>query len=213
MNRITLAVVAVALLSLTALATSTPARAGEARTHDGFFLRLAPGFGSASAKIEDSGNSLEFSGSGSAGDLAIGGRVGNNLLLHATLWGWFVSGPKGELSVGGSGSASADFSGDLMMSAYGGGLTYYLMPSNFYFTGSIGMGTLSSEIEDPFKGDSDSGFAYTLGVGKEWWAGNSWGLGVAGGISYFSAKNKDIVISDQNWAGPSYSLSFSATFN
>ena len=212
MNKITRAVVALALLSLTALATSTPARAGEARTHDGFFLRLAPGFGSASAKIEDSGASLEFSGSGSDGDLAIGGRVGNNLLLHATLWGWFIDGPKGEAKAGG-GSVSQDVNGQLMMSAYGGGLTYYMMPTNLYFTGSIGMGTLSSQIEDPFKGDSDSGVAYTLGIGKEWWAGNSWGLGLAGSFSYFSAKNKDIVLSDQDWAGPSYGLRFSATFN
>jgi hypothetical protein len=211
MNKITRAVVALALLSLTALTSSTPARAGEARTHDGFFLRLAPGFGSASAKIED-GGSLEFSGSGSDGDLAIGGRVGNNLLLHATLWGWYVSGPKGELKVGGL-SDSADLNGELMMSAFGGGLTYYMMPTNLYFTGSIGMGTLSSQIEDPFKGDSDSGVAYTLGIGKEWWAGNSWGLGLAGSFSYFSAKNKDIILSDKNWAGPSYGLRFSATFN
>ena len=212
MNRITHAVVALMLLSLAALASSTPVRAGEARTHDGFFLRLAPGFGSASAKIEDSGVSLEFSGSGTDGDLAIGGRVGNNLLLHATLWGWYVSDPKGELKAGG-GSASADFSGQLMMSAYGGGVTYYMMPTNLYFTGSIGMATLSSEIEDPFKGESDTGFAYTLGIGKEWWVGNSWGLGASGSFSYFSAKNKDIVLSDKNWAGPSYGLRLSATFN
>lgn len=212
MNRIMLAVVAVALVLLTAVATPTPARAGEARTHDGFFLRFAPGFGSASAKIEDSGNSLEFSGSGSEGDLAIGGRIGNNLLLHGTLWGWYMDGPKGELKGGGL-STSGDVNGKLMMSAYGVGLTYYMMPTNLYFTGSIGLSSLSSDLEDPFKGDSDSGYALTLGLGKEWWVGDAWGLGIAGGFNYFSAKNKDIVISNESWGGPSYSLRFSATFN
>jgi hypothetical protein len=199
-------------LLLTAGVPATAAHAGEARTHDGFFLRLAPGLGTGSASIEDTGDKLEFSGGLSDGDIAIGGRVRENLLLHGTIWGWILSDPKGEAS-GPGGSLSADVQGSLYLSAFGGGLTYYLMPANVYFTGSLGYGALRSELEDPLKGDTDSGLAFTLGVGKEWWVGDAWGLGVAGGFSYLSAKNKDIVLSSESWSGLAYSLRFSATFN
>jgi len=213
MNRITSGVLALMLSSVTALTAATTACAGEARTHDGFFLRLAPGYGTGSASIEEAGAKLEFSGALANGEIAIGGRISDNLLLHGTMFGWIMSDPKGELSVSGVGSTSGDVSGELMMSGFGAGLTYYLMPANVYFTGSLGVGSLSSQLEDPFKGDSDSGFAFTLGIGKEWWVGDAWGLGFEGGLDYFSAKNKDIVISNESWSGPSYALRFSATFN
>ena len=192
---------------------ATSAAAGEARTHDGFFLRLAPGLGTGNAKIEDAGDKLDLSGGNSDGEIAIGGRVGKNLMLHGTMFGWIMSGPKADLTLSGLGSASTDLDGNLMLSGFGGGLTYYMMPTNLYVTGSLGMATLTSDLEDPFKGDSESGFAFTLGLGKEWWVGDAWGLGLAGAFTHFSAQDKDIVGSSENWSGPSYALRFSATFN
>jgi hypothetical protein len=217
MNKITRAVVAATLLM--AFASSTPARAGEARTHDGFFLRLSAGAGSASASLEDAslGFPAKFKISGVAGDadIAIGGRIGNNLLLHGTLFSWAAVDPDAEVSALGQ-SETNQVDGTATMSAFGGGLTYYLMPSNMYFTGSIGMATLDLNDSDNHL-SSDSGFAFTVGIGKEWWAGQAWGLGVAGGLTYFSAKEKDILSgvldSNESWSGPSYALRFSATFN
>lgn len=139
--------------------------------------------------------------------------MGTNLILHGTMFGWILSGPKAELTLSGIGSGSGDLDGNLMMSGFGGGLTYYVMPANLYFTGSAGMGTLTSDLEDPFKGESETGFAFTLGLGKEWWVGDAWGLGLSGAFTHFSAKDKDIVLSSESWAGPAYALRFSATFN
>jgi len=219
MNRITQAVVALMLLSMSILAASTPARAGEPRTHDGFFLRLSAGAGSASANLEDGslGFPADFKLSGVAGDadIAIGGRIGDNLLLHGTLFSWAVVDPDAEVSALGQ-SSTDQVNGSVTMSAIGGGLTYYVMPSNLYFTGSLGMSSLDL-TDNGNHLSSESGFAFTLGVGKEWWVGESWGLGVAGGFTYFTAKEKDILTgvldSNESWSGPSYALRFSATFN
>ena len=96
------------------------------------------------------------------------------------------------------------------MWALGGGLTYYMMPANIYFTGSLGMGKLSYEDDEGNDSDTDMGLALDLAIGKEWWVGNSWGLGVAGSMNYHSFGD-DVV--DENWEGISFGLRFSATMN
>ena len=213
MNKLRSGGVAMLLAFATLTSASGTSRAGEARTHDGFFLRLAPGIGTASAKIEEQGSTFEFSDGVSEGDVAVGGLIGRNLLLHGTLFGWIMSGPKAELSLSGVGSGSVDVSGSVYLSAVGGGLTYYVMPANLYFTGSIGMGRMVSELEDPFRGETENGLAFTLGLGKEWWVGDAWGLGVAGAFNYFSADDRNFVSDGNTWSGPSYAVRFSATFN
>lgn len=58
--------------------------------------------------------------------------------------------------------------------------------------------------------ETDPGFAFDATVGKEWWVGGSWGLGLAGSFGYHSIPD-DVV--DSNWKGPSFGLRFSATLN
>ena len=69
----------------------------------------------------------------------------------------------------------------------------------------------------PVVGEVHGTRAKCVDAGKEWWAGEAWGLGLAGGFTYFSAKEKDILSgvldSNESWSGPSYALRFSATFN
>ena len=177
------------------------ASAGLPRTHDGLMLRLSGGFGFDSTELED----LELSGTGFDGNFAIGGMVGTNLALHGTLWGWDVSDPDVEV-----GDIEGELQGNVSMWALGGGLTYYMMPTNIYFTGSLGMGKLNIEDEDGDDYDTDMGIALDLAVGKEWWVGNSWGLGVAGSMNYHSFSD-DVV--DENWEGISFGIRFSATMN
>ena len=197
------------LASVTGLTTAPPASAGEPRTHDGFFLRLAVGAGTASTKLEQGGQSLEFSGTSGGSDIAIGGVVAPNLALHATMFGWILEDPKGELT--GPLSGSNDLNGRVMMSAFGVGLTYYMMPANMYFTGSIGTGAVTFDLPQLNADEtSDNGFAFALGVGKEWWVGNSWGLGLSGNFMYNSSKDATV---SENWTGPAFDVRFSATFN
>ena len=196
------------LFALTLLGSGTGAAlAGAPRTHDGFFLRLSTGLGNASTKIDVTGASLEFSGLSGGADLAIGGMVQPNLALHGTIFGWTMSDPDAELTS----FPKETVSGTVMMSGFGGGVTYYMMPANVYFTGSVGMGSVRFDLPDLGADEtSETGIAYTVGLGKEWWVGQSWGLGLSGNFIYHSVPDKTI---DEKWAGPSFDLRFSATFN
>jgi hypothetical protein len=196
---------------LLALAAGSSAAGGQARTHDGFFLRLSTGFGWAKASIGDATGELEISGGAGDANLAVGGMVAPNLALHGTLWGWALDDPDGTLSVSGSGSSSGSFNGTLLMGAAGAGLTYYFMPANVYLSGSIGTATLTGSKQ--LDGESKSGFALDVTLGKEWWVGDGWGLGLSGDFQYFSVKDDTFLGLDENWSGPAVGLRFSATFN
>ena len=205
------------------LALGIPAVAGarEPRAHDGFFLRLSGGAGHASTKLEEGsvppfgpGTTTKIELSGTTGDvnLAIGGVVAPNLALHATLWGWSINDPESKLSISGAGDSTVTTNSTLAMGALGAGLTYYVMPINIYLSASFGMGSLSINA-DGNDGTSNAGFAMDLTLGKEWWVGESWGLGLSGGFNYLTAQDHDIAGSSENWSGPGYALRFSATFN
>ena len=194
------------------VAGAGPVRAsGEARTHDGFFLRLSTGIGYSRAEISDNTGQLEVKGGATDVNIAIGGMVGPNFALHGTIWGWSMSDPDGELTISGGGSGSGTINGTLTMGALGVGGTYYFMPSNFYMSYSLGMGSLNGDGE--IDGKTKPGVALDATLGKEWWVGDQWGLGLAGGVTYFSSKDDTIIGIDENWSGPSFGLRFSATFN
>lgn len=197
-----------ALLVLGMLVFACPAYAGgQPREHDGFFMRLSLGGGSGNASVEESGVKAELKGGAADMNLAFGGMVSKNLALHGTMWGWGVQDPDVEITSLGTAAAN----GLLGMSAIGPGVTYYLMPANVYFSGSIGIGSLSGS--DELDGSTGTGFALDATVGKEWWVGDNWGLGLAGDFTYLSAKDTDFSIFNESWSVTSFGLRFSATFN
>ena len=184
------------MLTLTATAQAGP------RDHiGGFFLRLSGGIGAASSKI-DAPLFGETKLSGMTGDinLAIGGGIANNLMLHGTIWGWAVSNP--DLEIDGN---KVETNGDFGLSAFGGGVTYYIMPANVYLSGSVGTGVLT--LDDS---KTDYGLVLDATIGKEWWVGNKWGLGVAVGGNYHSVADGGV---DANWSGFGFAVRFSATLN
>jgi len=187
------------LLAAVALA-STTADAGEPRTHDGFFLRLSGGIGYASTSISDSNNELDISDLSGDYNLAIGGIISRNLALHGTFYGWAMSDPDAEAN-----GVSGQLNGSFSLSEMGGGVTYYLMPANVYLSGSLGLAWLSFE-----DAESDVGFGFDATVGKEWWVGGGWGLGLAGAFGFHSIPEKG---TDASWSGVSAGLRFSATMN
>lgn len=209
--RIPIAFTRTALAAVVSALAASPTLAGEPRVHDGFFLRLSAGVASARAEISDATGRLEVSGAAGDLNLAVGGMVGSNFALHGTLWGWSASDPDGELTLSGFGSSSGQFNGTLTMGAIGVGGTYYFMPSNFYLSYSVGIGSLNGDGE--LDGKTKPGLAFDATLGKEWWVGDDWGLGFAGDVMYFNSKDDTIVGIDENWSGPSFGLRFSATFN
>lgn len=175
------------------------------RDHDGgFFLRLSAGFGTAQTKFSAPVIPLEVSGLAGDVDIAIGAVVSPNLAVHATLFGWAATDPEVELD-----GTSGEIEGDVTVSSIGGGVTYYFMPINLYVSGSVGAAKLSVDTPQGV-GETDFGPAFEITLGKEWWVGNSWGLGVAGAVGYHSVPEKDI---DENWSGFNLAVRFTATLN
>jgi hypothetical protein len=189
---------------------STVAQAGNPREHDGFFLRMSVGGGHADTELEEETAEAELSGIAGDYNFAVGGVVAQNLAIHGTFFGWGVEDPDFELSNEGGLEEEAEVEGRLSMAAIGAGITYYLMPINIYFSGSIGGAKLYLDLDELGEMDSDIGIAGDLTIGKEWWVGNSWGLGVAGGMSLHSIPADDV---DENFTGKSFVIRFSSTFN
>ena len=195
-----------AILLIVAIVLPSAANAiDQPRQHDGgILIRLSAGVGSANAKLEfDSGDELEIASGGGNHNLAIGGIVGGNVALHATLFGWALSDPPYDIN----GNEVGDLQGTASMSAVGGGATWYFA-SNFYLSGSLGFAWLSFKDQN-VKVDSGVGGALDLTLGKEWWVSNRWGLGVALGVQGFGIPADDA----HTFTGGSASLRFSATFN
>lgn len=146
--------------------------------HKGFFLNLGLGVNFTGISLESNQASDMFlNGTGSIFNLKIGGALKENLLLHATLTGRSYSG--GEIEIDGitnDGSNNMTISENLTAI----GLTYYVMPSNVYLSGSIGLGRLSiNNADTDYQSTTDRGFGMQLEIGKEWWVSKRWGLGAA----------------------------------
>jgi hypothetical protein len=168
---------------------------GGPKDHLGIFLRLTAGGMYASSGDDD----IDVSGIGGDFTFALGGCVSENVALHGTIFSWSLSDPDVEID----GLGEGELNGSYGMSAYGAGMTYYFMPANVYLSGSLGVGFLSIDTDI---GDetSDAGFAMDLSVAKEWWVGNSWGLGLAGVFGFHSIEEA---------TGYEVGVRFSATFN
>ena len=186
-------------------AVTMPASVGWAGPHDhdgGFFLRLSGGGGYAHGSLTKTLEpSAEFSGAAADWSFAIGGMVARNVAVHGTIWGWLMPNPDWtQVDTTTAGNEH------VRLSAMGGGVTYFFMPLNVYIAPSIGIGALFNE-----SGDTDPRLAIDITLGKEWWVGNKWGIGLAGAIGYFSVPASTAI--GESWSGTSIALRFTATLN
>jgi hypothetical protein len=182
------------------------------RVHDGFFLSLSCGPNSSEISVEVKGqNDVNYSGTGPVFDLKIGGAIKENLILHATLTTNYVAGP--ELITNG---VSQHTSNNLLIGEdfIGGGITYYIMPSNTFLSGSLGFGNFRiMDTDAETSGTSDKGFGMQLKVGKEWWVSKRWGLGIA--LTYAKTKltNTPGGAVEELMNSNNYGIHFNATLN
>jgi hypothetical protein len=170
--------------------------------HDGFFLRLNLGPGMANVTRPD----YRWSGLALGMGVSIGGSVIENLALHADFHTTLLPNPT-ERSFG----RKHDFNADIVFESMGIGATYYIMPVNLFVSVSGGIGVLA--FEDDFGDSKDTGAGLALGgmVGKEWWVGTDWGLGIAGQVQYLRVR--DYVRDEARLNGLALSILFSATYN
>lgn len=181
--------------------------AEEAHGHESgeLFLRVSPGFGVTTTRIDGSFGEAEWKGLSGALDLAVGLGVARNLMLHASVSGWALIDPTLE-------SASPDFpTNDLMMSltCVGAGLTYYLGDTNLFLTGSLGFADISSDYDDG-RIDSDFGLAVEGAIGKEWGISRRWAVGISGVVNLYSVRNPE---RDEDWSGASFGVRLTVTRN
>ncbi len=200
--------------ALTSLTSSLPAWADGGSTsasddaplrHHGFFFRPELGLGYLSMS-ENAGalGTVTVSGLSGMAGLALGGAV-NNIVIAAHLYDSVAVNPQVSLSgTGQSGTSNAT----LASLGFGPEVDLYILPSNFYLSLTAGVSALSASVNNESV-SAGAGFAGKLGVGKEWFAGDSWGLGMLLGLSF--ATNTDT--GGQAISTWSLGLEFSATYN
>ena len=179
--------------------------------HDpGFFIRLTTGLGYARTLTEVQNDDLmEFSGLSSAARFQIGGAVSQNLIIFGEFGAIIQVDPSWELL--GQSVDGPDVK--VTVSDFGAGITYYIMPANVYFSLSLLGSQVSLEV-DQAEFESDIGFGINVMIGKEWWVGDDWGLGVAG-FGYYSAMDdkKKFLGYTHSISNISFGILFSITYN
>jgi hypothetical protein len=189
---------------------------GKYQQHTGFFLSRSTGpvFGkiTSDAVSPDFTGIMEFSGNGIIFDIKIGGALNENLVLHATMISSMINGPK--VKSGYQTGKAPENMGITENMLIGGGLTYYIMPENFFLSGSVGIGNYSGTDSKDSSNNftSDNGFSMQLKAGKEWWVGKRWGLGMA--VTYGKTfTNTQVSAGKEKLNSNRFGVVFNATFN
>jgi hypothetical protein len=181
--------------------------------HLGLFIRLdaGPAFIYASEPYQGSSRSLD----GAALDLgfSIGGAVGENNFLAAHLS--FVDAFDPGFSNGVDHPLEAT---PFYLLGFGPEFTHYFMPSNLYLSGAVLLTRASmSNYNGAYGGDvvntwnTQVGLGLRFAVGKEWWVGDHWSLGVA--LHYAISWNQDegAILDSSTMTTNAVTLNFSAT--
>lgn len=185
-----------------------------ARTHTGFFLRIATGvgaggmrydepFGERTLAVKSRGLSTHF-------EFAVGAALFENFILHGSAV--FLSVYESRREVGGVREGGVDVEAGCAL--LGAGVTYYVMPANVYITAISGVSGMTESRDGRLAIDSRAGVGGTLSLGKEWWVGSmgDWGLGAALRSSFHTMKAQ-IYGSQERIYVSDIGLVFSATLN
>jgi len=187
-----------------------PLRDPTINRHLGFFLRpdLGLGFMATSEPTGTSAGNLTISGAAGVSGFVIGGAVQENIILGAHLYNGVVANPTVSFSSGQSGTTSNT---SLAMYGIGPEFTYYWMPSNIYFSGTVALTRMSMTVNGT-SSDSNTGLGTRIALGKEWWVSDHWGLGLASHISLSSNRDGGDANAPTltSWG---FAVAFSATYN
>jgi hypothetical protein len=132
--------------------------------------------------------------------------VAPNLAVNADFFGSSVFSPnvsQNGVEVGEATDSSVSLYG------LGVGVTYWIMPANVYLAGAVGLGQASINVEGTTF-EADWGFALNALVGKEFWVGEEWGIGVAAQLIWSNVPT-DIEPAEAGYIA--FNVLFSATFN
>jgi len=213
MKKLSLILIAILILGFNIKAQQT-VQVDEKRGHhkdDGLFLSMSLGVSYLSINDDITGSTydnMKMTGTGIALDLKFGFVIKENFILHGDI----ISSNSFSLEVLVDGEPLGTISGDnsVSMTMFGGGGTYYFLPS-VYFSGTIGMGGFSITANESTT-STQKGFGLNLKLGKEWWVSKNWDLGGSIGFNYINVNNEVGTVTEK-LSGVSIGLLFTATFN
>jgi hypothetical protein len=181
---------------------SVPAPVPESTVHRhlGFFLHLDIGVGYLGTSASQAAGGSSLSGAALPLSIVIGGAVAEDWILAGDLWG--AAGP----------SPSGWEWGTTVLSGAGLNVTHYFMPANVFVSITPSFTALVIANGTGFVERTKTGFGGKLAVGKEWWVGDHWGLGVAA-EGFFAANKDNGSGSTGSWTTFGGGIVFSATYN
>jgi hypothetical protein len=171
-----------------------------AHRHLGFYLHLDIGVGYLGTSASQSAGGSSLSGAALPLSIAIGGAVAEDWILAGELWG--AAGP----------SPSGWEWGSTVLSGAGLNVTHYFMPANVFVSVTPSFTALLINNGQGFVERTKTGFGGKLAIGKEWWVGDHWGLGVAA-EGFFAANKSNGSSATGTWTTYGGGLVFSATYN
>ncbi|HXJ20590.1 MAG TPA: hypothetical protein VMT03_10180 [Polyangia bacterium] len=176
--------------------------------HDGFFLRMHFGGGWLGVSgINAAGAKTTISGASASLGVAVGFSIDEDLILFSNLFVTAADGP--DVRTAGSTGTSKGSAG---LGGAGIGLSYYIMPANFYVSGALAAMVFS--LDDALGNaiySTDAGLGVHGMIGKEWLLAPEWGMGFA--VEGMFASMRDRNNPNVYWNGSAVSLLFSSTFN
>ncbi len=177
-----------------------------ARRHLGFFFRADLGVGYLRTSASEGGTTLSISSVAVPLGLAVGAAVAENWILAGEAWGSY--GPSPQLKTSSASGTASD--SDFYLTGFGLAVVHYFMPANVYLSLTPGVTRLSFQSGGS-TGQTELGFGAKLAVGKEWWVGDHWGLGIA--VEALFGLNADQGAGSPTWTTLGGGLIFSATYN
>jgi len=178
--------------------------------HVGFFMRLDLGFGYMRSTTSPDQTLFMFDTSeGPAATLAatIGGAIRENFILGMEVWTSLVDSPSLRFR-GNSIPSNGSFGmGD---NGIGPNLTVFFMPANVYVSVTPAL-TWMSIGNSPNEYDTNMGFGGRFAIGKQWWTGPHWTLGVSGWLT--ASSNPEGGGSTARWRTYAGGLTFTTTLH
>lgn len=207
---------------------AAPATPAGVRTHDGFYLRLATGFGAYSETIRSErsdryGGTVKGQSTGFAtlGELAVGGTIAPGLVLGGGAYTAQLIAGTFRVNDDSDGDPPPELDPEVRNFALVGPfIDWYPNPkTGFHFQAALGLATLSGVHLDTSAVNDDEpyhaiGGGVMLGVGYEWWVGDEWSMGVSARLLGSFLRGKDD--SDVMWnhvAGTGPSPMFTVTYH
>jgi hypothetical protein len=215
--------------TLVGLALTRPARAQQARFHDGLYLRLGAGFAYGSDSIES--DTIPFfgkakgtvTGFGGSFQAVVGGSPIPGLALGGGYFLLWVPSPSADeytvVNIIGSNIVRSKVTIDTaLLHLVAPVIDFYVNPEGgLHFMGAPGYAAVSAgELKtDTFTstGFGGGGFGFLVGAGYEWWVADAWGVGVLGQMTFAWLSGEDDA--GYNWTHHiiSPAVLFTATMN